>query len=61
MTLITEIEKGGTEYADVNAGNREKSGNTSFKRHASDIRNPSDTGKSRGIFFPGSLFMSAPG
>jgi hypothetical protein len=50
-------QKRGIGYADVNTGNREKSGNSSFTWYASDIRNPCNTGKSRGIFFLGSLFI----
>jgi hypothetical protein len=52
-----KTKEGGIEYADVYAGNREKPGNTSFKWYASNIRNPCNTGKSRGIFFLGSLFI----
>jgi hypothetical protein len=51
-----KTKEGGIEYADVYAGNREKPGNTSSKWYASNIRNPYNTGKSRGIFFLGSLF-----
>jgi hypothetical protein len=54
-----ENKKGGIGYADVYAGNRENSGNPSFTWYASDIRNPCNTGKSRGRFFFGSLFMPA--
>jgi hypothetical protein len=54
-----KTKKGGIGYADVYAGNRENPGNPSFTWYASDIRNPCNTGKSRGRFFFGSLFMSA--
>jgi hypothetical protein len=51
--------KGATNYADVNTGNREKPRNASFAWDASNIRNPCNTGKSRGKSFSGSLFMFA--
>jgi hypothetical protein len=54
-----KTKKGGIGYADVYAGNRENPGNPSFTWYASDIRNPCNTGKSRGRFFFGNLFMSA--